>query len=130
MIIVGVLVAALSVSAGMAAGLTHKQVTQTGLLVSDPPTVQPLDAIPVSVPGPAVPLDDDASAGKVVFTFDHVLCRHPDIAEFLFDPGVYADRAASCAKREVIIVRGVAQLRCRDPKRNCRLSQLRSDKLS
>jgi peptidoglycan/xylan/chitin deacetylase (PgdA/CDA1 family) len=70
MIIAGVLVAALSASAGMAAGLTHKQVTQAGLLVPDPPTVQPLDAIPVSVPGPAVPLDDDASAGKVVFTFD------------------------------------------------------------
>jgi hypothetical protein len=130
MIIAGVLVAALSVSAGMAAGLTRKQVTQAGLLVPDPPTVQPLDAIPVSVPGPAVPLDDDASAGKVVFTFDHVLCRHPDIVEFPLDPGVYTGRDASCAKREVIIIRGVAQLRCRDLKRNCGLFQLRSDRLS
>jgi peptidoglycan/xylan/chitin deacetylase (PgdA/CDA1 family) len=63
MIIAGAFVVVLAVCAGLITGLTHKQATQAHPLVPDAP-------IPVSVPGQAVPLANDASAGKAVFTFD------------------------------------------------------------
>ena len=71
LIIAGALAAVLSASAGVAAGLTHKQVTPADQLVPLPPSAQPLSARSVSIPGPARPLANDASAGKVIFTFDN-----------------------------------------------------------
>jgi hypothetical protein len=42
----------------------------------------------------------DTPPGQQYQQVDHVFSSHPDIAEFLFNPGVYADRDVSCAKRE------------------------------
>jgi len=64
MILAAALVAALSVSAGVITGLTNPA-TQAESLAPFP-----VSARQVSIPGPVIPLANDASAGKVVFTFD------------------------------------------------------------
>jgi hypothetical protein len=43
-------------------------------------------------------------SNQITCSADHVFCRHLDIAEFLFDLGVYTNRDVSCAKREIIII--------------------------
>ena len=60
-------VCAAMIGAGAVAGLHEKP---SATVLDQKLSVPPLDARAVSVPGPVHPLDNNASAGKVVFTFD------------------------------------------------------------
>jgi peptidoglycan/xylan/chitin deacetylase (PgdA/CDA1 family) len=66
-LLVSSVVCAAMISAGAVVGLHQKAAATAG---AERLVAAPLQARVVNVSGPVVPLDNDASAGKVVFTFD------------------------------------------------------------